>query len=253
MSLHGKAALITGGGRGIGRGIALALAAQGCAVAIQYARKPREAEETAAAAAVFNVPTTVVRANLARSGDATHMVNEAAARLGRLDILIANAASGVLKPVVALEDKDWDWTLDVNARSVLAAAQAAVPYMRQHRWGRIITVSSLGSRRVMPQYGIVGVSKAALETLTRYLAVELASAGIIANCIAPGLVLTDALDHFPMREEMIRQAQANTPAGRLVTPEDVGRVVAWLCSDAAAMLVGQTLDLDGGYSLKMMA
>ena len=101
--------------------------------------------------------------------------------------------------------------------------------------------------------GAYGVAKAGVVALTSILADEGRAFNATANCIAPGLVLTDALDHFPMREEMIRKAQANTPAGRLVTPEDVGRVVAWLCSDAAAMLVGQTLDLDGGYSLKMMA
>ena len=106
--------------------------------------------------------------------------------------------------------------------------------MRRAGWGRIITVTSIGSRRVFPEYGVVGVSKAAIEAVTRYLAVELAPENIIANCISPGVVVTGALDFFPRREEMIAYAEQHTPAGRLVTPEDVGEVAAWLCSDDAA-------------------
>lgn len=180
------------------------------------------------------------------------MVDEAVAQLGGLDILVGNAASGVLKPVTELTGKDWEWTVNVNTRSLLAAAQAAAPHMRRQRWGRIITLTSPGSRRVFPQYGIIGISKAALEALTRYLAVELAPDGITANCVSPGLVITGALNSFPMRAEMVDHAQRNTPAGRLVTPEDVGAVVAWLCSDQAAMIVGQTIEVDGGYGLKML-
>jgi enoyl-[acyl-carrier protein] reductase III len=252
MPLAGKRALITGGGRGIGRGITLALAAQGCAVAIHYARKQTEANETAAAAAALGVQAGVVRANLRHETEARRMVEAAAAQLGGLDILIGNAASGVLKPVAELDSNDWDWTVNVNTRSILAAAQAAAPYMRGHGWGRIVTITSPGSRRVFPQYSIVGISKAALEALTRYLAVELAPHGITANCVSPGLVVTAALDFFPMRADMLDHAQRNTPAGRLVTPADVGAVVAWLCSDAAAMVVGQTIEVDGGYGLKML-
>lgn len=252
MTLTGKNALITGSSRGIGRGIALALAAQGCAVAIHYARKRTEAEQTAAAAAALSGQAVVIRANLRQVEEARRMVDEAATQLGGLDILVGNAASGVLKPVTEMADKDWEWTVNVNAAGVLAAAQTAVPYMRRQHWGRIVTITSPGSRRVFPQYSMIGISKAALEALTRYLAVELASDGITANCVSPGLVITGALDAFPMRAEMLEHAQRNTPTGRLVTPEDVGAVVAWLCSDQAAMVVGQTIEVDGGYGLKML-
>jgi enoyl-[acyl-carrier protein] reductase III len=253
MWLQGKHALVTGSSRGIGRGIALALAAQGCHVAIHYARKRAEAEATALAVERHGVDSAVLRANLRHEVEVRQLVDEAAARLGGLEIFVGNAASGVLKPAAALESKDWDWTVDVNARSVLAGVQAALPYMRRLGWGRIVTVTSPGSRRVFPQYGIVGISKAALEALTRYLAVELAPEGIIANCVSPGLVVTGALEFFPMRDEMIDHAKRHTPAGRLLTPEDVGGVVAWLCSDQAAMIVGQTIEVDGGYGLKMLS
>jgi enoyl-[acyl-carrier protein] reductase III len=124
--------------------------------------------------------------------------------------------------------------------------------MRAQGWGRVISVSSIGGRRVVPDYAMIGASKAALEALTRYLAVELAAEGIVVNCVSPGLVATGALDAFPRRDAMLDHARRNTPAGRLITPEDVGALVAWLCSDAATMIVGQTIEIDGGYSLGML-
>lgn len=247
--LDGKAAVITGSGRGIGRGIALALAQRGCNIAVNYFRHRDEAEETAAAVAALGVRSTVIKANVGKEEDVRALVDAAARELGGVDIFVGNAASGVIKPVTQIDAKAWDWTFNINARSILFGAQAALPYMRAKGWGRIITVTSIGSRRVFPEYGVVGVSKAAIEAVTRYLAVELARENIIANCISPGVVVTGALDFFPRREAMIAHAEQNTPAGRLVTPEDVGNVAAWLCSDEASMIVGQTIEVDGGYSL----
>jgi enoyl-[acyl-carrier protein] reductase III len=140
--------------------------------------------------------------------------------------------------------------MDINARSILRCAQYAVPLMKQAGWGRIITVSSQGSTRVIPNYGAVGLSKAVLESLTRYLAVELAPHNIIVNAISPGMVDTDALKHFPIDVERTLQAVAEqTPTGRLVTPAEVGHLAAFLCTPAAQMIVGQTLVQDGGISL----
>ncbi|MBI4236107.1 MAG: SDR family oxidoreductase, partial [Chloroflexi bacterium] len=121
--------------------------------------------------------------------------------------------------------------------------------LMEGRRGRIVNISSLGSQRVMADYAAVGVSKAALEALTRYLAVELAPRGITVNCVAGGLVATEALEHFPNREAMIAAAVRDTPAGRMVTPQDLAQVVALLCTDAAAMIVGQTILVDGGMGL----
>ena len=247
--LAGKTAVITGSGRGIGRGIALALARRGCNVAVNFFRHRDEAEETAAEIAALGVKTAVIKANVVKEAEIRGLVDEAAAQLGGVDIFVGNAASGVIKPLNAIDAKAWDWTLNINARSILFGAQAAAPYMRKNGWGRIVTVTSIGSRRVFPEYGVVGVSKAAIEAVTRYLAVELAPENIIANCISPGVVLTGALDFFPRRDAMIRHAEGRTPAGRLVTPEDVGNVAAWLCSEEARMIVGQTIEVDGGYSL----
>lgn len=247
--LEGKTAVITGSGRGIGRGIALALAQRGCNVAINYVRKRDEAEQTAADIRALGVQATVIKANVGREDEVRQLVDEAAQQLGGVDIFVGNAASGVIKPLGDIDAKAWDWTLNINARSILFGAQTAVPYMRQRGWGRIITVTSIGSRRVFPEYGVVGVSKAAIEAVTRYLAVELAPERIICNCISPGVVVTGALDFFPRRDAMIAHAVKHTPAGRIATPEDVGALAAWLCSDDAAMIVGQTIEVDGGYSL----
>ena len=247
--LEGKTAVITGSGRGIGRGIALALARRGCNVAVNFFRHRDEAEETAAEIAALGVKTAVIKANVVKEEEIRGLVDEAAAQLGGVHIFVGNAASGVIKPLNEIDVKAWDWTLNINARSILFGAQAAAPYMRKNGWGRIVTVTSIGSRRVFPEYGVVGVSKAAIEAVTRYLAVELAPDNIIANCISPGVVLTGALDFFPRRDAMIAHAEERTPAGRLVTPEDVGNVAAWLCSEEARMIVGQTIEVDGGYSL----
>jgi enoyl-[acyl-carrier protein] reductase III len=248
-NLAGKTAVITGSGRGIGRGIALALAQRGCNIAVNFFRRREDAEQTAHEIEALGVKAAVIKANVAKEEEIRSLVDTAAAQLGGVDIFVGNAASGVLKPIGEIDAKAWDWTLNINARSILFGAQAAVPYMRQRGWGRIITITSIGSRRVFPEYGVVGVSKAAIETLTRYLAVELAPHNIIVNCISPGVVLTGALDFFPRRDAMVAHAEQHTPAGRLVTPEDVGSVAAWLCTEDARMIVGQTIELDGGYSL----
>jgi enoyl-[acyl-carrier protein] reductase III len=249
QNLAGKTAIITGSGRGIGRGIALALAQRGCQVTINYLRKREAAEETVAAIAQIGGKAIAVKANIAEEDEIQRLVDETVDAFGGVEIFVGNAASGVLRPLMDLERRHWDWTMDVNARSILIGAQATVPYMRRSGWGRILSVTSFGSRRVLPEYSVVGVSKAAIEAVTRYLAVELAPDNIVANCISPGVVITGALDFFPSKAQIIEQATQRTPTRRLVTPEDVGELAAWLCSDAASMIVGQTIEIDGGYSL----
>ncbi len=249
MSLHGKNALVTGGSRGIGRGIALALAAQGCTLALGYPRKRAAAEAVAAEIAELGGRAVVLRANLAGEAAGAYLADAALQELGGIDIFVANAAAGVSKPLAEVKRRDWDWTVDINARSTLAAVQVLLPHMQSRRWGRILTVTSGGSRRTVPNYGMTGISKAALEAMTRYLAVELAPHGIIANCISPGLVDTGAIDAYAENAATLARVVSHTPAGRLATPADIGALAAWLCTDAAGMIVGQTIEVDGGYSL----
>lgn len=248
--LQGKVALITGGSRGIGRAIAVELARCGADVVVNYARKQQAAEEVVAEVRALGRRALACRANLAEADKIEAMFDQIEAEFGRCDIVVGNAASGILKPLTEITDKHWDWTMDVNARSILRCVQRAVPHMRRQGWGRIVNITSMGSVRVYPAYTMVGISKAAIEAMTRYLAAELAPQGITANAIAPGIVDTDALTHFPLDSaEAIRVATKRTPAGRIVTPEDVGKLAAFLCSDAAAMIVGQTIVIDGGFSL----
>jgi enoyl-[acyl-carrier protein] reductase III len=152
----------------------------------------------------------------------------------------------VIRPALETEDKHWDWTLNANARALLSLARATVPSMEDG--GAILAISSLGSQRVLPNYVLVGTSKAALESVVRYLAVDLAPRGIRVNCVSAGVVDTEALDWFPNKEQMLASVK-RTPAGRLVEPEDVAAAVSFLCSPDAAMVCGQTLVVDGGYSL----
>jgi enoyl-[acyl-carrier protein] reductase III len=177
------------------------------------------------------------------------LVAAAAEAFGGVDIFVRNAASGVIKPALQQELKGWDWTVNVNARSILFGAQAAAQYMMKGGWGRIIGISSIGARRVLPEYSLVGVSKAVIETLIRYLAVELAPHGIICNAVSPGVVETEALNFFPSKELILTEGLRRTPAGRFVTAEEVAKLVAWLCTDDAKMIVGQTIVMDGRYEL----
>jgi enoyl-[acyl-carrier protein] reductase III len=162
-------------------------------------------------------------------------------------VVVHSAATGVIRPALETEDKHWDWTMDANAKALLSLTRAAAPTMPEG--SSIVAISSLGSFRVLGNYVLVGTSKAALEALVRYLGVELAPRGIRVNAVSAGVVETQALDHFPNREQMLEMAQTRTPAGRMVEPSDVADAVEFLCSPGAQMVCGQTLIVDGGYSL----
>lgn len=248
--LAGKTALVTGASRGIGRGIALALAESGADVAVHYARKSGMANDVVKEIEARGCRAIAVKANLAEREKTEAMLDEVDKAFGGCDIFVANAASGGFRPMLETSDKHWDWAMDVNARSILHCVQRLAPRMKRQGWGRVVTVTSLGGVRVVPNYSAVGLSKAVVESLTRYLAVELAPKGIIVNAISPGLVETDALSSIHMDiEATVEFIRQRNPARRLVSPRDVGRVAAFLCSDAAEMIVGQTIYVDGGFSL----
>jgi len=235
--------LVTGGSRGIGKAIALRLAREGAArVAIGYLRSDRAAEETAAELQELGSEPVLVRGNVS-----SKRVLEQVTALGPLSALVHNAASGVARPALETDTRHWDWTLNANARAFLQLAAATAPQMAPG--ASIVAISSLGSSRVLENYTLVGTSKAALEALVRYLAVELAPRGIRVNAVSGGLVETGALEHFPNREEMLQMARERTPAGRMVKAEDIAGVVAFLLSPAAEMIRGQTIIVDGGFSL----
>ncbi|MBV9169029.1 MAG: enoyl-[acyl-carrier-protein] reductase FabL [Chloroflexi bacterium] len=247
--MAGKLALVTGGGRGIGRAIALELGRQGASVAITYVRHPDAAQQTCEELRRLGAQACVLRANVADEDQVGRLFDDVGAQWGGLDILINNSASGVNRPAMDLTAHHWDWTMNVNARGAWLCARAALPLMQARGGGSVVSVSSLGANRVMRDYFLVGVSKAALEGVTRYLAVELAPHGVRVNAVSGGLVETDALKSFAWGREVIDQTVARTPAGRMVASADIANVVGFLCSDAAQMIRGQTLVVDGGFSL----
>jgi len=248
FNLRGKVALITGGSRGIGRAVAVRLAENGADVVVNYVRHKRDAEETAALVEKSGSSCLVVKANVAREEDVQAMFTELENRFGRLDFLVSNAASGVLKPAMELTQRHWNWAMDINARALLSLVQHGVRMMQSG--SRVMAVSSLGSVRAIENYTTVGASKAALESLVRHLAVELGPQGIMVNTISAGAVDTDALKHFPNRAQILETALAKTPLGRLTTPDDVANIALFLCSDLATMIQGQVITVDGGYAIR---
>jgi enoyl-[acyl-carrier protein] reductase III len=239
MNLEGSSVLVTGGTRGIGLAIAKRLVGDGAARAVLgYMRNDDAAE---AAAKAIDAETVLVRGEVSKPA-----VVEELASHGPYSVVVHNAATGVIESALETTDKHWDWTLNANARALLSLARACAPSMAEG--SSILAISSLGSQRVLDNYVLVGTSKAALESVVRYLGVELSANGIRVNAVSGGVVETGALEHFPNKDEMLRSVE-RTPAGRLVEPDDIAGVVSFLCSDDAAMIRGQTIVVDGGFSL----
>jgi enoyl-[acyl-carrier protein] reductase III len=252
-SFANQIALVTGSGRGIGQAIALHFARHGADIVVNFFRNRAPAEETAEQVRALGRRALVVRADVGEAEGIETLFAETEKEFGVLDILVCNAASGYNRPVLEQKMRGWDWTMNINARSALFCAQKAVPLMQKRGGGYIVNISSPGSFRVLPEYVVVGASKAALEAVTRYLAVELAEHHIVVNAVSPGVVLTDAVKHFSAGRggDLETKGIAATPAGRLSTPEDVAGLVAFLCSPAADMIRGQTILMDGGAALPM--
>ena len=247
-----KIALVTGSGRGIGKAIAIHFARLGADIVVNFYRNRAPAEETAREIRALGRKALLVKANVGEITELNELFDQIEQYYGGLDFFISNAASGYNRPVMEQKPKGWDWAMNINARSLLFAAQRAAPLMERRGGGAIVSITSQGSNRVIPDYVVVGASKAALESVTRYLGVELSRKNIVANAISPGIVETDALRHFDIvrnEDEIIARTIRQTPAGRLVTPQDIANLAAFLCSPEASMIRGQVIVLDGGATL----
>ncbi len=249
--LAGKNALVTGGSRGFGRRIALRLAREGCQVVVNYRRSKREALEVVdEIERLGTVRALALRADVGDEAALARMFGTIGTELGSLQILVANAAFGIPGRLMDATPKHFHVTMASSARSLLVLAQQAAPLM-SGGWGRIISITSEGGQKVLPGYGVVGPAKAALESITRYLAVELADRGIVVNGVMAGPCLTRSFAAIPGAERMIAETICRAPLRRTIEEEDVADLVAFLCSDQARMICGQFINVDGGCSIVM--
>jgi enoyl-[acyl-carrier protein] reductase III len=246
-TLSGKVALVTGAARGIGRAVTLKLAASGCDVVANYYNSHEEAEAVCADVRAMGRRAVAIKASVGLPESVDELFAALRTTFDRVDIVVSNAASGVLRPAMEMTLKHWRWCMETNALALNLLAQRAVPMMPAG--GRIVALSSLGALRAMPHYGFIGASKAALESLVRTLAQELGPRGIRVNAVSAGVVDTDALQHFPNRAELLESFARRTPAGPVLTPQDVAGAVYLLCLPEAGMINGHTLFVDGGFAI----
>lgn len=241
-----KVALITGGARGIGRATALKLAKCGCNIAIIYYNSSDEALQLVNEITQMGRQALAIQANVADHQSVKEAFTQFQNHFKKLDFLVSNAASGVLKPALKMSTKHWRWCMETNALALNHLVSEAKDLMP--RGGRVIALSSLGAHRAIPNYAFIGASKAALEALVRSLSLEMAEFGVTVNTVSAGVVDTDALKHFPNRQQLLDEYQAQSLSSRALTPEDVANTVYLLCLPEAEMINGHTLFVDAGYS-----
>ena len=247
MELKGKVAFVSGGTKGIGRSVAEKLAQQGAHVVVNYFRSRQAAKETVEKIKSYGVDSYSHRANMGNHDQLPAIFEGIKKRFGKLDILISNAALGLFTNMLDIDDKAWDLSMHTNARAFLNSVQLASPIMPDH--SRIVTLSSLGSIRYIPGYASIGVSKAAIENMVKYMAIELAPRLITVNCVSGGFIDTSALKSFPNYQQMLDEVCQRTPFKRVGRPEEIADVVTFLAGPKATWITGQTVIVDGGYSL----
>ena len=248
LGLEGKIVLVTGGSRGIGRAVVVRLAEAGARVLVNYVRNEQAAAETCAAVRARGGSVEAMAADVGNPGDVRRLVEWIRTGEPRLDAIVHAAAIGRFQPFLEVRPAEWSLALRTNAEALLLLVREALGVLASPG-GAVVALSSLGSRRYVPFYGAIGVAKAALEAAVRYLAVELAPRGIRVNAVAGGMIEGETLERFPQSDALRQAIVQRTPANRLGTPEEMADVVLFLCSARSSWLVGQTLVVDGGFSL----
>jgi enoyl-[acyl-carrier protein] reductase III len=252
MSLAGKVVLVTGGTRGIGRAIALRLAREKPAhIVCAYYVNHDAAAEAVSAIEAAGASASAVATDVGDPRRFEELFRQIDERHGRLDVFISNAARTAFRPVMELAVRTWSRVVELNAQAFLVGSQLSARMMKKTGGGRIVGISSLGAQFCPPDYAALGASKAAMESLARYLACELASMNINVNVVSGGYVDTETMRLHPDYENLARQVIARTPGRRLAQPEDLAGIVAFLCAPESDWIRGQTIIADGGFSLSM--
>lgn len=250
--LAGKTALVTGASRGIGQGIAIELARLGADVAVNYARDANGAAETAEACRALGVRAEIIQCDVTSRDALFAMIEKIDSTLGGPDIVVSNSVEPITKPLMEVSAAEWTRAMDITCSAFLYLAQAASPIMKRRGAGWLIGVTSIGAHRVLTDYALMGVPKAALEHLLRYVAAELRPHGIRVNAVAPGAVKTAAMRAVrgdELAEQRMEMFRATAPARQTAMPADIGKLVGFLCSPEADLIVGQSLVIDGGMGL----
>lgn len=242
-----KVAFVTGGSRGIGRAIVRRLAAEGCAVGIDYLQAADQAEALAAELREQGHEALAVRGDVSDRGAITAAIRLVEAEFGPVEVLVNNAGIAEQRQFQDVSEEFWHRIFAVNVDGTFHTVQAVLPHMLHEKRGSIVNISSIWGQRGASCETAYSASKAALIGLTRSLAMELAPSGIRVNCVAPGVIRTDMVE--VLGEETLADLARETPMGRLGTPEDIAAAVAFFAGEGAAFVTGQVLTADGGFIL----
>ncbi|MDW5318456.1 SDR family NAD(P)-dependent oxidoreductase [Rhizobium sp. PL01] len=250
MSEQTRTVLVTGASRGIGKAIAVGMAKRGYDVAINDIERQKDVlSDVALEIEALGRKALVVFADVSSKADVSRMADEIAAAFGHLDAVVNNAGILISGDVEGLKEEYWDSVMDVNAKGTFLVIQSVLPMMKARKYGRIVNIASIGGKHGAPEQAHYSASKAAVMGFTRVLAQEVGGDGITANCVCPGIILTD-MGRVNLDDPTVRKAwQDKTAMRRIGDPEDVVGAVAFLASDDAAFITGQTLNVDGGIVL----
>ena len=252
MNMTNKTVIITGGSRGMGQRLALRLGQDGANVVVNFRQDAEAAAKTVGEIESVGGHALAVQADIADTESVDALVQQSVERFGGVDVVVANAAASAFKPLSQIRAHHVAKTMGITVQGFLDLARLSAPHMPQG--GRILAVSGWDSFRALPGHGLLGAAKAAMETIVKYLAIELASQGITAVGVCPGPIDTDSFRYYAGEDWEAYAAQwlAMTPSGAYPTPTEVAEVMAFLCSPASSAINGQTIVVDGGLSLATM-